>query len=117
MSNHIPQTQHTNLGTADSLQKDRENAKRNFNKIEKFNDDVQIALMMAQESGEKLPVIEASREVIEHFNRQNIKGFDSAGYFIHKGVLVCENGNSDAIKRKLEKSESLEPHDYMKASK
>lgn len=109
MSNHIQQTQPTSLGTAENFSKERESAKKNFNKIEKFNDDVQIALMVAQEQGDGLPLVETSRDVIEHFNRQNLKGFDATGYFMHKGVVVCESGQAQKIKDAMAVSQSVEP--------
>lgn len=39
------------------------------------------------------PAIEASRKIVEHFNRgRAIHGFEKAGYFVYQGVKIFEEG-------------------------
>lgn len=38
------------------------------------------------------PSIETTRQVIEHYNRGRMKGFETAGYFVFNGVKVYEEG-------------------------
>lgn len=44
-----------------------------------------------------MPFVEAPRNIIEHFNRGRMDGFDEAGYFVHNGVRVYEEGKSKAV--------------------
>jgi hypothetical protein len=73
--------------------------------------------MVAQEAGDPLPLVEATRDVIEHFNRQNLKGFDAAGYFVHRGVIVCESGKSEQVKASMQSSHTMEPMELAKFQK
>jgi len=45
--------------------------------------------------GEAVPCVEASRKIVEFYNRANIKGFDKAGYFMFQGVKVYEKGKRE----------------------
>lgn len=94
MKSPTPQTpNNTKSGSLDSFQEERETAKRLFNKLEQFRDDVQIAKMMAKDNGELLPVVECDRDLVEYHNRGSlIKGFDQVGYFIYEGAVICEKG-------------------------
>lgn len=76
----------------DSLQPKVEALSRQ--EISQFLDDVIRAKM---EWPKEMPTIEASRSIINHYNRQNIKAFDEVGYFVIQGVRVCETGKLDAI--------------------
>jgi hypothetical protein len=61
--------------------------------ISNFMDEVSMAL--ATREGDDFPEIEAERNICEHYNRENLKGFDSSGYFIFHGVKVYEKGKKD----------------------
>lgn len=51
---------------------------------------------MAKASGED---IEAPRKIILHFNRNNMKGFDSVGYFVYDTVKIYEAGRKEEAKK------------------
>lgn len=55
----------------------------------------------------EMPGIEASRKIVEHFNRGRMAGIDSVGYFIYEGVKVFEEGRRDAS----EKNDALTTED------
>lgn len=46
--------------------------------------------------GDEMPGVEASRKIIEHFNRGRMAGVESVGYFIYEGVKVFEEGKREA---------------------
>lgn len=48
-----------------------------------------------------MPYIEAPRDVVEHYNKHNMKGFDGGPlYFIFNGVKVYEEGRRiESLKR------------------
>ena len=46
------------------------------------------------------PEIEASRKIVELYNKANLKGFDDVGYFLFEGVKVFESGRADEAKKK-----------------
>jgi hypothetical protein len=106
MKGQTQQTQSdTKLGTLDSFQEERDTAKKLFNKLEQFRDDVQIAKMMAQQEGESLPIVEADKDLIAFHNKgKKIDGFDSAGYFLYEGVVICEKGKKEHTKKHIEQT-------------
>jgi hypothetical protein len=59
---------------------------------------VSIALAGAEKG--KLPAIEATRKVIEHYNRGKLAQFDEAHYFVFGGVKVFEEGKREEAERK-----------------
>ena len=64
-----------------------------------FLEAVSVALSDGPVDGNVMPEIEAEREVIAHFNRQNMKDFDSALYFIYHNVKVFEKGRMEEAKK------------------
>ena len=64
-----------------------------------FLEAVSIALSDGPEDGNVMPEIEAEREVIAHFNKANMKDFDSALCFIYHNVKVFEKGRKEEAKK------------------
>lgn len=65
--------------------------------------------MMAKDNGELLPVVECDRDLVEYHNRGSlIKGFDQVGYFIYEGAVICEKGQGEAIRQKIEDSSTFD---------
>lgn len=108
----------TKSGTEKTYLEDREQAKKILDKLEKFHSDIEIEKLVAQDNGESMAVVEAPREIIEHFNRgKMVKAFDRAGYFIYNGAAVCEEGKKDKITQGFEDSSVLMPDDWNKKKK
>lgn len=108
----IPMTQPMNPGTAESFSDKREQTKRIMDKLEAFRDELQIAKMMQQESGDpNPPLIEASDEIIEYYNhgQARLKGFEMAGHFTMDGVHVCRTGQKDDMARRIQWEHTTEP--------
>lgn len=62
-------------------------------------------------AGWPLPQVSAPLDVIKYYNKgDGMKGFEAAGYFIYKGVLVCENGKEDEVKARLARTSDIAPH-------
>lgn len=76
---------------------EREEAKVLFHKLEAFQDELKIQKLMAQDSGETLPMIEADRDVIAYYNKGLMQHVDKVGYFIMSDVAVCERGKSKEV--------------------
>ena len=57
----------------------------------RFFDEIHAAIA----DGGELPALEVDRRIIEHFNRGNLGGFDSVGYFVYQGVKVYEVGKRE----------------------
>ncbi len=96
MSRQTRTTQVMNLGTSETLLSD--NLKGEIvtrEELTQFLDDVTNAL--STQIGGGLPTIEASRKVIEHYNKGKMAEFDVPGYFLFHGVRVCEPGKSEQI--------------------
>jgi hypothetical protein len=51
-----------------------------------------------------MPIVETELSVIQHYNKKNMKGFEAAGYFILRDVIVCERGKKDSVREKLHKN-------------
>lgn len=60
----------------------------------------EVAMRRAMAVNGCLPEIEASRRIVEHFNRNSLKGFDDVGYFIMDGVKVFEEGKTEEAKKR-----------------
>ena len=116
---HQPQiTPDTKSGTEKTYSEDREQAKKIMDKLETFHSDLEIEKLMAQDRGDTMPVVEAPREICEHFNRGRLlKAFDRAGYFIYDGVAVCETGKKEKVVNSFDQSSSLMPDDWNLAKK
>lgn len=92
---------------------ERERAKRILDKLEKFNADLEIEKLMAQDNGTAIAIVEAPREIIEHFNRGKLlKAFDRAGYFIFNGAAVCEEGKKEKVIQDFDSASVLMPDDW-----
>jgi hypothetical protein len=67
-----------------------------------------MAMMSGPEETElgtdPLPIVETDLSVIQHYNKQNMRGFEKAGYFILRDVIVCERGKKDEVRNKLHKN-------------
>jgi hypothetical protein len=113
---HQHQTiQDTKSGTAETYIAEREQKKKILDKLEKFHSDVEIEKLIAQDNGLPIAVVEAPREIIEHFNRGRlIQAFDKAGYFIYNGVAVCETGKKAKVTEAMDQSSVLMPDDWNK---
>lgn len=66
--------------------------------LNQFIEDIAVNKAMSL-SGD-IPEIEAPRSVVEYYNRKNLEGFDSVGYFIYEGVKVYEAGKMQDAKKK-----------------
>lgn len=62
--------------------------------INSFLDEVAIALQ--HKPTNDIPSVEASRKVIEHYNRGRMQGVEEVGYFIFSGVKVFEKGKRES---------------------
>lgn len=92
---------------------DRERAKKILDKLEKFHDDLEVEKLLAKEQGDDLAIVEAPREIIEHFNRGKLlKAFDAVGYFLYQGAAVCESGHKDRINGVLEHTHRISASDW-----
>lgn len=104
MSQHR-QTQTTKSGTSQTNlgEQIRENNSKESSitrdELNKFLDDVSVALSMGPEEGEPIPEIEADLKVITHFNKNGMKDWNKALYFIYHGVKVYEAGKKEIAKR------------------
>lgn len=96
MSNQVQMTPNTNPGSSPSLSKSKEDKGPTRNELNEFLEDVAVATARGPEDGDPTPHVEASRKIIEFYNRNNMKGFDHAGYFILQGVKVYEKGKKEA---------------------
>lgn len=99
MSNQTPETPVTKAGTSKTSTKELGPTR---NELNLFHEAVAIAL--ESKAPGQVPEIEAPRVIIEHFNRQNLKGFEDAGYFMFQGVKVFEEGRVDDVKKREAKS-------------
>lgn len=45
----------------------------------------------------ELPSIDVPRRVFLHFNRHNVEGADSVGYFVYQGVKVYDEGRREKV--------------------
>lgn len=89
-----------------------------MDKLEKFHSDLEIEKLIAQDNGLPIAVVEAPREIIEHFNRGKlIKAFDKVGYFIYNGVAVCETGKKEQVTQWMDDSSVLMPDEWNKKQK
>ncbi len=68
--------------------------------LNRFFEDVGIAIQMGPIEDDDMPWVEAPRAVLEHFNRSNMDGVDSAGYFVYQGCKVYEQGKRDDARLK-----------------
>lgn len=63
-----------------------------------FQDEVAVALIEGvKDDRAPLPIIETTKDVIQFFNRANMKGVEEAGYFVYHGCIVCEVGNTEKV--------------------
>lgn len=86
-----------------------------FEELEKFHADLEIEKLMAQENGITLPIVEAPRKIIEHFNRGKLlKAFDAVGYFLYQGACVCEQGKKDKVEADLDRTSTMPPAELRK---
>lgn len=93
-----------NLGTLEINSKGV--PQRNFptrEELSVFFDDCHQARNLT-EPGE-VPIVEASRKIVEHFNMGKMAGISSVGYFIYEGIKVYEKGKRE-IAEKLENMSS-----------
>lgn len=67
--------------------------------LNKFFEDVGIAIQMGP-IDDDMPWVEAPRAVLEHFNRSNMAGVDSVGYFVYQGCKVYEEGKQEEARAK-----------------
>lgn len=58
-------------------------------------------MMRSAQSAEVMPIVETDRSVIDYFNRDSLKTYDSTGYFLYKDVIVTERGQRDIVRAKL----------------
>lgn len=102
MSRPRPTTPDTNLGTLDSSLAENlsgiQTPKDSRHPLNKFQDDVAVALVEGPSPEDDLPLIETERAVIEFYNKGAMKQFDEAGYFIFRDCRVCEIGNSQKVR-------------------
>lgn len=68
--------------------------------INMFLDSVARAKNRGPKTGEAIPSIETERKIVEYYNRTNIEGFDSVGYFTFNGVNVYEKGKREKSQAK-----------------
>jgi hypothetical protein len=90
-------TSQTNLG--EQIAENNANKGITRDELNKFLDDVSVALNMGPENGEALPEIEADLKVIKHFNKTGMTGWDKSYCFIYNNVKVYEAGKKDIAKR------------------
>lgn len=62
------------------------------------------AKMAEPEEGMPLPVVETTPEVVAYYNKSSMVGVREAGYFILEGVLVCEKGKKEDLKKSFSQS-------------
>lgn len=80
--------------------------------LDSINDALQlpIAEVAENEPPEDMPWVEAPREVIEHYNKGSIKGFDNGPlYFVFQGVKVYEKGRRNEARLR---EKSLEERNF-----
>lgn len=63
-----------------------------------FLEQISEAIDAGPQPGCSMPEIEVPRKIIEHFNKQNMKDFDSTHYFTFHNVRVYEEGKRDISK-------------------
>ncbi len=105
MNDQIQTTQDTNPGTSKTLlaaEMRLNNRKGGPTRqaLNEFLDDVAQAMIDGAEAGEALPSVETSREIVQYYNKTNMAGFDTAGYFIFQGVKVYEKGTKEAVDKR-----------------
>lgn len=108
MSRQVPMPQDTKAGTSSNSTNEASTPKSEFAnpaEINEFLDKVALAGMNKRPN--EMPVVEASKKVIKHYNRGSMfQGFETAGYFIFNGVKVVLEGTMSDVDKK--ESESLE---------
>lgn len=48
-----------------------------------------------------MPIIETDRKCIEHYFKQDIKGYERVGYVNLRNVILCEHGKKEEVRRKI----------------
>lgn len=69
-----------------------------------LQDDIAVAMMEGLEEGESIPIVETTADVIAFYNRDSLKSYQNAGWFILKGVAVCEKGQKQIVRDKINKT-------------
>lgn len=87
----------SNSSTSESKSKKTKGVSQD--QLNRFYDQLAIARQENEGSAE-MPCVEASPEICEHYNRNHMKGFQSAGYFVFGGVKVYEEGTMEEVQRR-----------------
>ena len=70
-----------------------------------LQDNIAEALMLGSEDG-AMPIVETTMPVIQHYNKEKgmLDGFNRAGYFVLRNVIVCQEGKKEEVRAKLQRS-------------
>jgi hypothetical protein len=90
-------TSQTSLGR--EIQENNGEQSLTRDELNKFLDDVSIALSNGAAEGESHPEVEADLKVIKHFNKAGMKAWEKSYYFIYHDVKVFEAGKKEQAKR------------------
>jgi hypothetical protein len=97
----IPTTKSGTSPTSLGKQIEENNGSQSITRDElnKFLDDVSVAIAEGPKDGEPLPEIEADLKVISHFNKAGMKEWNKTYCFIYHNVKVYETGKKEHAKR------------------
>ena len=108
----------TKPGTAETYIAEREQKKKVLDKLEQFHTDLEVEKLIAQDNGEPFAIVEAPREIIEHFMRgESLNKFDEDKYFFYRNAAIVEAGTKEAATARIEKSSTLMPEAWLKEKK
>lgn len=109
MSNLPPTVRNTKDGTSKTLLGEAIRANNKKNKLpadvlNQFYEQIADAITNGDIDHHGVPYIEVPQVIVEHYNRNNMEGFEKPGYFNFQGVNVYLEGTYEAVSKRTKRS-------------